>query len=84
MFKTKVSNFQYPSVKSYYTVTASSNKILTFEDQQAFLSQFNSLFVFTASLDAVNSNFKNSPLIVPTLYNIVLALWQDIEIGAGL
>jgi len=51
-------------------VTASSNKILTFEDQQAFLSQFNSLFVFTASLDAVNSNFKNSPLIVPTLYNI--------------
>ena len=70
VFKTKVSNFQYPSVKSYYTVTASSNKILTFEDQQAFLSQFNSLFVFTASLDAVNSNFKNSPLIVPTLYNI--------------
>ncbi len=70
VFKTKVSNFQYPSVKSYYPVTASSNKILTFEDQQAFLSQFNSLFVFTASLDAVNSNFKNSPLIVPTLYNI--------------
>tara|TARA_B110000483_G_scaffold241426_1_gene324404 strand:- start:1416 stop:3044 length:1629 start_codon:yes stop_codon:yes gene_type:complete len=70
VFKTKVSNFQFPSVKSYYPVTASSNKILTFEDQQAFLSQFNSLFVFTASLDAVNSNFKNSPLIVPTLYNI--------------
>ena len=70
VFKTKVSNFQYPSVKSYYPVTASSNKILTFEDQQAFLSQFNSLFVLTASLDAVNSNFKNSPLIVPTLYNI--------------
>jgi len=70
VFKTKVSNFQYPSVKSYYPVTASSNKILTFEDQQAFLSQFNSLFVFTASLDEVNSNFKNSPLIVPTLYNI--------------
>ena len=70
VFKTKVSNFQYPSVKSYYPITASINKILTFEDQQAFLSQFNSLFVFTASLDAVNSNFKNSPLIVPTLYNI--------------
>ena len=70
VFKTKVTNFQFPSVKTYYPMTASINKILTFEDQQAFLSQCNSLFVFTASLEAVNSNFKNSPLIVPTLYNI--------------
>ena len=67
VFKTKVSNFQYPSVKSYYPVTASSNKILTFEDQQAFLSQFNSLFVFTASLDAVNSNCPAPLLLFPVL-----------------
>ena len=70
VFKTKVSNFQYPSVKSYYPITSLSNKILSFEDQQAFLSQFNSLFIFTASLDLENSNFTKSPLIVPTLYNI--------------
>ena len=70
VFKTKVTNFQYPSVNSYYPVTTFSNKILSFEDQQAFLCQFNSLFVFTASLDLKNSNFKKSPLIVPTLYNI--------------
>ena len=70
VFKTKVSNFQYPSVKSYYPITSLSNKILSFEDQQAFLSQFNSLFIFTASLDPENSNFTKSPLIVPTLYNI--------------
>ena len=70
VFKTKVTNFQYPSVNSYYPITTLTNKILSFEDQQAFLSQFNSLFLFTASLSLNNSNFKKSPLIVPTLYNI--------------
>jgi hypothetical protein len=69
-FKSKVSNFQYPYVKSYYPTTSLSNKILSFEGQQAFLFQFNSLFIFTASLDLENSNFIKSPLIVPTLYNI--------------
>lgn len=70
VFKSKVTNFQYPSVNSYYPITTLTNKILSFEDQQAFLSQFNSLFLFTASLSLNNSNFKKSPLIVPTLYNI--------------
>ena len=70
VFKTKVTNFQYPSVNSYYPITTLTNKILSYEDQQAFLSQFNSLFLFTASLSLNNSNFKKSPLIVPTLYNI--------------
>lgn len=70
VFKSKVTNFQYPSVNSYYPITTLTNKILSFEDQQAFLSQFNSLFLFTASLSFNNSNFKKSPLIVPTLYNI--------------
>jgi len=70
VFKTKVTNFQYPSVNSYYPITTLTNKILSFEDQQAFLCQFNSLFLFTASLSLNNSNFKKSPLIVPTLYNI--------------
>jgi len=70
VFKTKVSNFQYPFVKSYYPITTLANKILSFENQQAFLSQLNSLFVFTADLDLKNSNFTKSPLIVPTLYNI--------------
>jgi len=70
VFKTKVSNFQYPFVKSYYPITTLANKILSFENQQAFLSQLNSLFVFTADLDLKNSNFTKSPLIIPTLYNI--------------
>ncbi|MGC1633222.1 MAG: hypothetical protein WA749_14025, partial [Gelidibacter sp.] len=44
--------------------------ILSFEDNTAFLTQANNVFVFTAALDDDNSNFKNSPLIVPVLYNI--------------
>ena len=70
VFKSKVTNFQYPKVKSYYPLTAASNKVLSFENKEAFLSQFNALFVFTAAIDVSNSNFTNSALIVPTLYNI--------------
>ena len=32
--------------------------------------QKGNLFAFAAAINAKNSNFKNSPLIVPTLYNI--------------
>ena len=35
-----------------------------------FYCKTNNAFVFTASLNETNSNFINSPLIVPTLYNI--------------
>ena len=71
VFDKKVDNFQYPKVNSFYAQnTALSSAILSFEDGKSFLSQSNSLFVFTASLTENNSNFKNSPLIVPVLYNI--------------
>ena len=44
--------------------------MLSFEDQQPFLVQFKKLFVFTAAVETKDSNFVNSPLIVPTFYNI--------------
>jgi hypothetical protein len=43
---------------------------LSFEDGQAFLSASQKVYRFSASLSESNSNFKNSPLIVPILYNI--------------
>jgi len=69
VFDKKVTNFQYPKVNSFYQVT-STNSILSFEDATPFLYNTNTLFVFTAAISSENSNFKNSPLIVPTLYNI--------------
>ncbi|MDD7887398.1 BatA domain-containing protein [Flavivirga sp. 57AJ16] len=70
VFEKQVSNFQYPKVKSFYSVSSNSATALQFEDSKAFLYQKNNAYIFTAALNSGNSNFVNSPLIVPTLYNI--------------
>ena len=43
---------------------------MQFEDGKPFLSEQENTFAFSASLSNANSNFINSPLIVPILYNI--------------
>ena len=71
VFDKRVTNFQYPKVNSFYTVqTENASKILQFEDAKTFLAKSQNLYVFASALNSKNSNFKNSPLIVPTLYNI--------------
>lgn len=71
VFEKKATNFQYPKVESFFNVTNQANNlILQFEDNKPFLIENNKGFIFTSSLDASNSDFKNSPLIVPTFYNI--------------
>jgi len=69
VFDKTITNFQYPKVNSYYQANA-TNVVLSFEDNSPFLYKTNSLYIFTAAINTKNSNFKNSPLIVPTLYNI--------------
>ena len=69
VFDKEVTNFQYPKVNSFYQ-TQAPNAILSFEDNTPFLYKTNNAYIFTAALNTENSNFKNSPLIVPTLYNI--------------
>ena len=44
--------------------------MLTFEDGKPFLLQKQQLFFFTAAIGSENSNFTNSPLIVPTIFGI--------------
>lgn len=71
VFEKRVSNFQYPKVNTYYDITSNqSASVLKYEDNKPFLFKRQNAFVFTSSLSDNNSNFKNSPLIVPTLYNI--------------
>jgi len=71
VFDKQVSNFQYPKVNSFYANTSNQvNAILSFEDGNSFLSQSGNAFRFSAAIQDENSNFKNSPLIVPVLYNI--------------
>ncbi|WNH09712.1 BatA domain-containing protein [Thalassobellus suaedae] len=71
VFEKQVSNFQYPKVNSYFNANLNNaSSILKYEDGKPFLFQNNYAYIFTSALNNENSNFKNSPLIVPTLYNI--------------
>ena len=71
VFEKQVKNFQYPKINSFYDINDSNIlAVLKFEDEKIFLGQKKNIYVFSAALHQSNSNFKNSPLIVPTLYNI--------------
>ncbi len=74
VFEKKTDNFQYPNTKSSFPITSSNPNILSYEDQSVFLTslkqQLSSVYVFTAPLNKENSNFQNSPLIVPTFLNM--------------
>ncbi len=75
VFDKKISNFQYPSVTMHYEGMVSNAKnILSFENQQAFISQISkgkgSIYWVAAPLDLKSSNFSNAPLIVPVFYNM--------------
>jgi len=71
VFDKKISNFQYPKTNKRYVFSGPSGaSVLNFEDSTPFLTQNENLYTFTSALNEDNSNFKNSPLIVPVLYNI--------------
>lgn len=71
VFTNSISNFQYPKVNNFYPLFSNNaSKIMEYEDGKPFLSGSSKLYVFTAPLNNSNSNFQNSSLIVPTLYNI--------------
>ena len=74
VFEKQVANFQYPKTNSSFGFTANYPAILSYEDQSTFLTSIpndlSSVYVFSAALNKDNSNFQNSPLIVPVFYNM--------------
>lgn len=70
VFNKQIKNFDYPKVNTYYTTTNAGDQILNYNNGQAFLKKIGNSYVFSSAIDQENSNFKNSPLIVPTFYNI--------------
>lgn len=74
VFEERTQNFQYPHVNSSYTIKSGGLPILSYEDGSVFLTEIkkedNSVYVFTASINTLNSNFLNSPLVVLTFYNM--------------
>jgi hypothetical protein len=72
VFEKRVVNFQYPKVNSFYTINSNASRALRFEDDQPFLLQKNKIYISTSAWNTENSNFKSSPLIVPTIYNMAV------------
>ncbi|WGH75525.1 BatA domain-containing protein [Tenacibaculum tangerinum] len=75
VFEKKVTNFQYPYVKtSFNTAFNNASTIVSFENKQGFIKQIDlpnaAMYWVAAPLQKDNSNFTNSPLIVPVFYNI--------------
>lgn len=72
VFEKEVANFQYPKVNSFYNLSTNATSAIGFEDNQPFLVQKSKTYFFTAAINKENSNFQNSPLVVPTIYNMAL------------
>lgn len=72
VFEKEVANFQYPKVNSFYSLSSTASPVLSFEDNLPFVVQNGMTYLFTAPINKENSNFQNSPLIVPTIYNMGL------------
>ncbi|KIC03641.1 membrane protein [Flavobacterium sp. JRM] len=74
VFENKIKNFQYPKTKSSFPITSSYSSALSYEDQSAFLTsiqnQVSAVSVFSAPINSINSNFQQSPLIVPVFYKM--------------
>ena len=74
VFEKKIVNFQYPNTKQSFGVASPNTPVLSFEDQSVFLTalqnQISAVYVFSAPINKVNSNFQNSPLVVPIFYNM--------------
>ena len=70
VFDKKVTDFQYPTVNEFFKITSKAPNAIEFQNKEPFLIGTNNAYFFAASINSDNSNFKNSPLIVPTFYNM--------------
>ena len=74
VFYKQVQNFQYPNSKNHFpTSFVNSSNLISYENKEGFIKKVptknGNLFWVAAALDSKNSNFINSPLVVPVFYN---------------
>jgi hypothetical protein len=70
VFEEEVSNFQYPVVDESFPLANTLPAVLMYQDGDPFLSGRPGVYVFSAPLSGGSSNFRQSPLVVPTFYNM--------------
>jgi len=75
VFEKKINNFQYPTTKQNFELKTTNPTILSYGDESCFLTaiqnKVSNVYVFAAPINKINSNFQNSPLIVPVFYRMV-------------
>jgi hypothetical protein len=76
VFENRISNFQYPKTNGSFTLANTNPAVLYNNDQSTFLTALpnalSTVYVFSAPINTVNSNFQQSPLIVPTFYKMAM------------
>ena len=76
VFENKITNFQYPKTNNSFRLSSINSAALYYEDQSSFLTSLSNanatVYVFSAPINIENSNFQQSPLIVPTFYKMAL------------
>jgi hypothetical protein len=75
VFEKKIQNFEYPNIHQYFELKLNNvTPILSLENELPFFSKIgnsnSTIYVFNSPLDLKFSNFYNSPIVVPLLYNI--------------
>ncbi|SIQ74421.1 BatA domain-containing protein [Maribacter ulvicola] len=70
VFDKQVSDFQFPSVQEHFKLKTNASVALAFQNNEPFLVGSQKAYFFAAAISSNNSNFKNSPLIVPAFYNM--------------
>ena len=74
VFENKITNFQYPKTNSSFDISSPYPAVLSYEDQSPFVTMIQNpvagITVFSAPVNSGNSNFQQSPLIVPLFYKM--------------
>ena len=70
VFEKTIDNFQYPRVAAFFRTNSNASAILQYQNGEPFHLGKNGIYLFTASIADQNSNFKQSPLVVPTFYKM--------------
>ena len=75
VFDRNVENFQYPSSKAHYLPAfGSASAILSFQNKAAFINaskvENGQVYYVSSPLSTSDTNFTNSPLIVPVFFNM--------------
>jgi hypothetical protein len=70
VFEKKITNFQYPKTTQFFDFKTKLPNILSYANNNSFLTGKKGFYIFSSPLSGNYSNFKSSPLIVPTFYKM--------------